>query len=299
MINQNDFSELPAQINRKRISRSREIWSRMLKNKSAMAGTVVFILVVMVGLLAGVLVDYEQDCVRPDIINKLQSPSREHWMGTDAMGRDMMARLIFGARYSLLVAFASVLMCLSIGLVLGSAAGYFGGKTDDIIMRIIDVFAAVPNLLMAISIAAALGQSLFSMIIAIGISMLPGLTRTIRATVLTIRGQEFIEAGQAMGGKGRQIIIFHILPNCIAPIMIQCTIMIAGAILSTSSLSFLGLGIKPPTPEWGNMLSGGRDFLRTAPHITIFSGAAILITILSANLMGDGLRDAFDPKLKR
>ncbi|HQE66865.1 MAG TPA: ABC transporter permease, partial [Bacillota bacterium] len=157
----------------------------------------------------------------------------------------------------------------------------------------------IPNLLMAITIATALGQSIFSMIVAIGIAGVPALARIVRATVLTVKDQDFVEAGRALGGNNMQIILFHLLPNCIAPIIVQSTLRVAGAILSTSSLCFLGIGIKPPTPEWGNMLAGGRDFLRTAQHITLYPGLAIVITILAINLMGDGLRDALDPKLRR
>ena len=284
---------------RKRISRAQESWNRMKRNRAAMVGMVIMIILVLVGIFADVLVDYEEDVVKINLPNRLKGPSPEHILGTDSMGRDLLFRLIYGTRITLLVGLSSVLLSLVAGSILGAIAGYYGGKLEEVIMRCVDVFNAIPNLLMAICIATALGQSLFNMILAIGITGIPALTRIVRATILTVREQEFVEAGRALGGSHRQIILFHILPNCIAPITVQTSLRLAGAILSTSSLSFLGIGIKAPTPEWGNMLSGGRDFLRSAQHITLFPGLAIMICILAVNLMGDGLRDAIDPKLKR
>jgi peptide/nickel transport system permease protein len=283
---------------RKRISRSQEIWTRFKRRKSAMVAMIVFALLVLVALSAGVLVDYQEDVVTPNIPERLQMPSKAHPLGTDGLGRDILSRMIYGARISLGVAFASVTFQLIVGTFIGAIAGYYGGKIDDVLMRINDVFASIPNLLLAISIATALGHSILNMILAIGIAGTPALVRIVRATVMTVKDQEFVEAGRALGGNDLQIITFHMLPNCVAPIIVQSTLRIASAILATTSLSFLGIGIKPPTPEWGNMLSAGREFLRNAPHITVFPGLAIVITLLSVNLMGDGLRDALDPKLK-
>ena len=284
---------------RKRINRAQESWSRMKKNKAAVAGMVIMIILVLVAIFADVIVDYEEQCVKVNLPNRLQAPSSTHLLGTDAMGRDMLARLVYATRITLFIAFSSVVISMVIGTILGSVAGYFGGRVDDIIMRFVDIFFSIPSLLMAICIASALGQSLPNMILAIGIAAFPAFARIVRATILTVREQEFVEAGRALGGSHKQIILFHILPNCVAPITVQATLRLAGAIIYTSSLSFLGLGIKAPTPEWGNMLSGGRDFLRTAQHITLFPGLAIMICVLAVNLMGDGLRDAIDPKMKR
>jgi peptide/nickel transport system permease protein len=292
-------SGITVSLRRKKISRSKEIWSRMARNRSAMVGMFIMLLILVIAISADFFIDYEQDVVTPNLINRLKGPSPEHPLGTDAFGRDLMLRLIYGTRITLFISFSAVLFQTVVGILLGSLAGYFSGKLETVIMRAVDVFQAIPPLLMAITIVSALGHSLFNMILALSIAGVPAMTRIVRATILTIRDQEFVEAGRALGGNDFQIITFHLLPNCIAPIIVQSTLRIATAILSTSSLSFLGVGIRPPTPEWGNMLAGGRDFLRTAQHITLFPGLAIVITILAINLMGDGLRDALDPKLKR
>jgi len=281
---------------RKRISKAAETWIRFSKSKSAIVGMIVFCLLLLVALFAGILVDYEEDVIMVNLPERLKAPSAEYPLGTDGLGRDILARMIYGTRISLGIALASVVFQVIVGTLIGATAGFYGGKVDNVLMRINDVFAAIPNLLMAITIATALGHSIINMIIAIGISGTPALARIVRATVMTVKNQEFVEAGRALGGNDKQIIIFHLIPNCIAPIIVQGTLRIAAAILATSSLSFLGIGIKPPTPEWGNMLSAGREFLRNAPHITVIPGIFIIITILSINLMGDGLRDALDPK---
>ena len=284
---------------RKRVSRTRETLLRLSKSKTAIIGIAVLSVIILIAIFADVLVDYEEQVVVPNISAKLQGPSKEHPLGTDAMGRDFLARLIYGTRISIFVAFSAVAFQVIGGITLGSIAGFFGGKAEAIIMRTVDIFLAIPNLLMAITIASALGQNIRNMILAIGISGVPAMTRIVRAAALTIKEQEFMEAGKALGGNSLQLITFHLLPNCMAPIIIQSTLRLAAAILATTSLSFLGIGIKPPMPEWGNMLSGGKDFIRSAPHIVIFPGLAILITLLAINLLGDGLRDALDPRLRR
>ncbi len=284
---------------RKRVSQVEEVWGRMKSNKMAMVGMAIFLAMVLIALSAGILVDYQKDVVTPNIPNRLKAPSREHIFGTDAMGRDILARMIYGTRVSFSVAFAAVAFQVVVGTLFGAVSGYYGGRIDDIMMRVNDVVASIPNILLAITIATALGHSIVNMIIAIGIAGTPALIRVVRATVMQYKSQEFVEAAKALGGNDWQIIYSHLLPNCIAQIIVQSTLRIATAILATTSLSFLGIGIKPPTPEWGNMLSGGREFLRNAPHITVIPGLAIVITIISINLMGDGLRDALDPKLKR
>lgn len=284
---------------RKKMSRSKEIWLRIKKSKTAMLGLIVISVIILIAIFAGVIVDYESQVIVPNMKNRLLPPSAAHPLGTDAMGRDFLARIIYGTRISILVAFSAVSIQVTVGILLGSIAGFFGGKIETIIMRLTDIFLAIPSLLMAITIAATLGQSLINMIIAISISGIPGMVRIMRATALTIREQEYMEAGRALGGKNHQLITFHLIPNCFAPVLVQATLRLASAILSTTSLSFLGIGIKPPMPEWGNLLSGGKDFIRSAPHIVLFPGLAILITLLSINLLGDGLRDALDPKLRR
>lgn len=282
----------------KRVSQLRDVWRRMKKNKSAVVGMIIFLAMILIALSAPLLVDYDTDVIVPNIPNRLQAPSKVHIFGTDNMGRDILARMIYGARISFTVAFSSVLFSVVIGSLIGAIAGYYGGRVDDVIMRINDMFAAIPSILLAITIATALGHSVINMIIAIGIASVPALVRVVRATIMQYKEEEFIEAAITLGANDWQIITSHLLPNAVPQIIVQGTLRIASAILTTASLSFLGIGIKPPTPEWGNMLSGGREFLRNAPHITVIPGVAIVIIILSINLMGDGLRDALDPRLK-
>lgn len=205
---------------------------------------------------------------------------------------------MYGARMSLLVGFVSVGIAVIIGGVLGAIAGYYGRRVDNLIMRFMDVLLAVPQTLLAIAIVAALGTGLMNLMIAVGISSVPTYARIVRASVLTIREEEYIEAARASGTSNTKIIIKHILPNCVAPVIVQVTLGIAGAILTAAGMSFIGLGIQPPNPEWGNMLSSGRDYIRGYAYMTMFPGLAIVITVLSLNLLGDGLRDALDPKLR-
>jgi peptide/nickel transport system permease protein len=284
---------------RKSISRRQDAWIRMKNNKFAVIGMFVFGAIILMGIIAPFVVDYEQDVITPQMENRFKSPNVQNWLGTDALGRDMFSRLVYGTRISLFVSLSAVVLSVTVGVIIGSVAGYFGGNFDLIIMRFIDIFASIPSLLLSITIAAALGQSIGVMILAIGVAGIPALTRTVRATVLSIRKQDYVLAGTAMGGNSWQIITFHLLPNCIAPIIVQGTLRISSAILQCSSLSFLGVGVKPPMPEWGNMLSEGRNFMRQAGYLTIIPGLTIMITVMAVNLMGDGLRDALDPRMKR
>ena len=233
------------------------------------------------------------------MVERLQGPSAEHWFGTDEFGRDIFARIIHGGRVSLVVGLVSISVSLVVGGCLGAFAGFYGGKVDNIIMRIMDIFLAIPSILLAITIVAALGTNLINVMIAIGISYIPTFARIVRAAVMGVKDQEFVESARAIGASNATIIFREVIPNCMAPIIVQATLSVAGAILSTASLSFIGLGVQPPSPEWGAMLSSGRNFLRDAMHLTLFPGLAIVITILALNLLGDGLRDALDPRLKQ
>jgi peptide/nickel transport system permease protein len=280
----------------KRRSQLQEIWRRFKKNKRALVGLVMLVILIIAALFAPVLTPY--DPLEPNYANRLQSPNGSHWFGTDELGRDILTRVLYGTRISLTVGLIAVTISCIAGCVLGSIAGYYGGKIDNVIMRFIDVIMAIPAILLNISIVAALGTGLENVMIAIGISSIPGYCRIMRASILSLSGQEFIEASKAAGAKDLHIIVTHIWPNSLAPIIIQATLRIGGAILACASMSFIGLGIVPPTPEWGAMLSTGRDFLRDAPHLTAFPGMAIMFSVLAMNLMGDGLRDALDPKLK-
>ena len=283
----------------KKRSMALEIWRRLKKNKMAMLGLTILVMLALTAIFADVIADYDTKVIAQDIPNRLQGPSMEHWCGTDEFGRDIFARLVHGSRVSRVVGLISVSISLFIGGALGAIAGYYGGRVDNVIMRIMDIFLAVPSILLAMTIVAALGTSLVNVMLAIGVSGVPGYARIVRASVMSIKDQEFVEASRAIGAKSPTTIFREILPNCLAPIIVQATLSVAGAILSTASLSFIGLGVQPPSPEWGAMLSGGRNYLRDALHLTLFPGLAIVITILALNLLGDGLRDALDPRLKQ
>lgn len=283
----------------KKRSMALEIWQRLTRNKMAMLGLVILVLLALSAIFADFIADYDTKVVAQNISERLQGPSAAHWFGTDEFGRDIFARIIHGGRISLVVGLISVSVSLIIGGVLGAFAGFYGGRVDNIIMRIMDVFLAIPSILLAITIVAALGGSLVNVMLAIGVSGIPTFARIVRAAVMSVKDQEFVESARAIGASSATIIFREIIPNCIAPIIVQATLSVASAILSTSSLSFIGLGVQPPSPEWGAMLSSGRNFLRDAMHLTLFPGLAIVITILALNLLGDGLRDALDPRLKQ
>lgn len=276
-----------------------ETWFRLKKSKLAMFGLVTLILLILLAFSSGFLYDYEKDIIATDYANALQWPSSEHWLGTDEMGRDVLARLIYGSRISIKVSLSATVVALAIGGLLGAIAGYYGGKTDNIIMRIMDVFLAIPNMLLAIAVVASLGPSMLNLMLAIAIADIPKFARIVRAAVLGVKDQEFVEAARACGAPNFRIIMKEVIPNCLAPIIVQGSITIAASILVIASLSFIGLGVAPPTPEWGSMLAGGRTYIRDSNYLTVFPGLAIAITSLSINLLGDGLRDALDPKLKR
>lgn len=275
-----------------------EVWRRLKRNKTAMAGLIILVILILLAIFADVIANYENVVIKQDLVNRLKGPGNGHILGTDEFGRDIFARLIHGSRVSLQVGVVAVSIAVAIGGTLGAIAGYYGGTLDNVIMRIMDIFLAIPSILLAISIVSALGPSLFNLMLSIGISSVPSYARIVRASVLSIRDQEFVEAARAIGANDFRIITKHIIPNALAPVIVQGTLGVAGAILSTAGLSFIGLGIQPPAPEWGSMLSGGRQFLRYAWHVTAFPGFAIMLTILSLNLLGDGLRDALDPRLK-
>ena len=265
----------------------------------AMLGLIILIILVILALFADFIANYDTIVIKQNLAERLMPPSGKHWLGTDEFGRDIFARLIHGARVSLKVGILAISISVVVGGILGAISGYFGGVIDNVIMRVVDIFLAVPSILLAIAIVSALGPSMLNLMISISVSYVPNFARIVRASVLSIRDQEFIEAAKAIGASNSRIIMKHIIPNSLAPVIVQGTLGVAGAILSTAGLSFIGLGIQPPAPEWGSMLSGGRQYLRYAWWVTTFPGVAIMITILSLNLLGDGLRDALDPRLKQ
>ncbi|MEG1800951.1 MAG: ABC transporter permease [Oscillospiraceae bacterium] len=274
----------------------RDAWHRLRKNNAAMIALVIIVLMILVAIFADYIAPYPYDL--QDYSHTFEFPNAQHLLGTDNFGRDILSRIIYGSRVSLIVGFSSIITAIIFGGLLGAISGYYGGKVDNIIMRAIDVLMAIPGMLLAISLAAALKPGLFNLVIAIAIADIPGYARVVRASVLTIKDQEYIEAAQCIGASDKRIILKHIIPNCMAPIIVQATLGMAGAILSAASLSFLGLGIQPPTPEWGSMLSSARQYIRSYWHMSTFPGVAIMITIFSLNVLGDGLRDALDPRLK-
>lgn len=270
---------------------------RLRRNRLAIFGLYIICCIVFIAVFAPLLAPY--DYAFQDLAEAFEPPTWRHPFGTDDFGRDILSRIIYGAQISLLVGIFAVSFAMCAGGILGALAAYYGGRVDNIIMRVMDVLLSIPQIVLAIAIAVALGPGLLNLTIAVGIAALPTFARVVRGAVLSIAGQEFIEAAQCMGATDRWIIFRHILPNCSAPIIVQATLRVGQAILATASLSFLGLGIQPPFPEWGGMLAAARGFVRDSAYMSIFPGLAIMITILALNFLGDGLRDAMDPKLKR
>ena len=293
------MSKEAAATTKKARSQAAEVWRQFRRNKGAVAGSAIVLVIVFIALFADVLLDYDTQVIGQNVADRLQWPNANHWFGTDELGRDIFCRILYGTRFSCSVGLVAVTIGLVIGVTLGAVAGYFGGAIEEIIMRSTDILSAVPNMLMAIVIVSVLGQSIWNLMFAVGITSVPQFVRITRAAVLTVRNQEYVEASKAIGLNNGKIIFRHILPNCLSPIIVQATLRVASAIISASSLSFLGLGVPAPDPEWGALLSGGRKYIRDYAYMTFFPGLAIMITVLALNLMGDGLRDALDPKLKK
>jgi len=273
------------------------VWTEFRKNRAAVVGMAILSAIILAAIFADMLAPC--DPYLQVYAEALQPPSAAHLFGTDEFGRDIFSRVLYGARISLLVGVVSVAIACVFGSLLGASAGYFGGAYDAVVMRCMDILLAIPSLLLNLSIVAALGKSVFNMMLAVGVSNVPRYCRIMRASVLQIKNTEYVDAARVSGASHMFIILRHIIPNCLAPIIVQATLSVGSAIIACAGLSFLGVGIPAPIPEWGAMLSNGKDFLRHNAYITIFPGLAIMLTVLSLNLMGDGLRDAFDPKLRR
>ena len=286
----------PADIKKK--SQFVEVWKRLCRNKTAVFGLVIVALLTLMAILSPILIDYETQVIKTNYSEALQAPSANHWFGTDEMGRDILLRVMYGSTVSLSIGVVTVAVSLTVGLILGAAAGYFGGKTDMIIMRIMDIFLAIPGTLLAICIVASLGNSIPNLVIAQAVSSIPTFSRVVRGAVITARDADYVEAARAIGAKDATIIFHEVLPNSLAPIIVQTTLQVASVILSIAGLSIIGLGIPAPRPEWGAMLSGARAYIRDYSYMCLFPGLAIMTTILSLNLLGDGLRDALDPRLR-
>lgn len=273
-----------------------DAWRRLRRDKLAIAGMVIIAMFIIAAIFAPLLAPY--DPIAQTILQRRQTPSRQHWMGLDEVGRDILSRIIYGARASLQVGLLSVSMAIILGSILGAIAGFVGGWVDNVIMRLMDILLAFPGLLLAIAVVSILGPGLMNMLYAIAFVSIPIYARIMRASVLAVKEQDFVLAARAVGVSTMRILWREILPNAMTPVLVAGTLGIATAILDAAGLSFLGLGAQPPTPEWGSMLGEGRGSVFTAPHIVVFPGLAIMLNVLGFNLLGDGLRDALDPRLR-
>jgi peptide/nickel transport system permease protein len=277
-------------------SQAAEVWRRLKRNKAALAGGAIVAVFVLVALTAPLIAPYPPD--EGDLGQRLKPPSAAHWLGTDALGRDVLSRIIYGAQVSLQIQLVAVLIALVLGTLLGMFGGYYGGWADNVIMRGMDILLAFPGIFLAISIIAVLGPGLVNLMLAAGIYSVPQFARIVRGSILSLKEKEFVEAARAAGESDRSILFRYLLPNSMAPIIIQTTLRMATVLLTASGLSFLGLGVQPPRAEWGAMLSTARPYLITAPHVATFPGLAIMLVVMGFNLFGDGLRDSLDPRLK-
>lgn len=278
-------------------SPTRMALGRLVRDKGALLAAGILLLFLLCGLFANTLAPYGPRELIPGA--SLQPPSLEHPMGTDLLGRDVFSRVLHGARISMTVGFAAIAISLVAGVLVGLISGYAGQHVDNVIMRLIDMMLAFPGILLALAIVSFLGSSLSNVILAVGISFIPTFARLVRGSVLSVKENLYVEVARSLGSRPRRILLLHILPNVISPVIVLASLAYGWAILSASSLSFLGLGVQPPTPEWGIMVSDGRGFLREAPWITTFPGLAIMLVVLAANILGDALRDAFDPHQRR
>ena len=280
----------------KKVSQSRDILRRFLKNRPAIGGMAILCLLLIV-FIGGCILIPEQRCY--DISGTpFQGPSAEHWFGTDHIGRDVFARVIHGSKISMTIGIGSTVISVVLGSLIGAVCGYFGGRVDNIIMRIFDIIMCIPGMLLIIALVAAMGIGVGNLLIAMIVSMVPGTVRFVRSTVLNLTDMEYIQCAKTYGTGNFTIIVRHVLPNALGPIIILMASNVAAAIMSAASFSFLGFGVQPPTPEWGAMVAESRQYMRQAPHLTIFPGLAIVVAAMSINLIGDGLRDALDPRLK-
>ncbi|MEC0254342.1 ABC transporter permease subunit [Paenibacillus lautus] len=280
-----------------RLVQWKSFYHRLKKNKAALFGGYFLLLMILVAIIGPLLTQY--DPTKVDYSTKLLKPSADHWFGTDHNGRDIFTRIIHGMRLTLSVGFISVIIGAAFGVVLGIISGYYGGKWDALIMRITDVMLAFPGILLALAVVSVLGKNLFNVIIAVSIFSIPTFARVVRGSTLAVRKLEYIDAMRSLGASDGRIIFGHILPNITSPIIVQATLRIAVAILTASGLSFLGLGAQPPTPEWGAMLNDGRNYIMDHPHVALFPGLSIVFVVIAFNLLGDGLRDVLDPKMKK
>ena len=281
----------------KKESNFRAIVKRLFQNRGAIIGLVIFAILAFAAIFAPFIAPYRYD--EMDMTNMLAGPSLEHWFGTDELGRDVFSRIIYGGRYSLSIGLAATAFGAVVGCAIGAVTGYFGGTFDTILMRFLDILEAIPGLLLTICVSAVLGSGFDKTILALAITSIPQYVRLLRAQVFSVRDEEYLEAAESISCSKFRIITRYVLPNALSPVIVKATMSVAQTILTAASLSYVGLGVQPPTPEWGAMLSAGRAYIRDYSHLVMFPGIFIMITVLSLNLFGDGLRDALDPKLKK
>ena len=273
-----------------------DVWHRLCRNPVTLCAMIVAAALILVAIFADVIAPYSFE--EPDYLNMLAPPGPEHIFGTDNLGRDLFSRCVYGARYSLSLGLVCMLIGLVSGGLLGLVASYFGGAVDNIIMRIMDVFQAIPGTLMAITVIAALGKGVPQLLLALALSSLPIFSKTVRAAIFTVRENEYIESSRALGAGNARLMFRHMLPNALGHIIIYAVGMISGSIMLIATLSYIGLGIQPPTPEWGALLNAGKSFISSSSYLVFYPGLCIMITVLALNLLGNGLRDALDPRLK-
>jgi peptide/nickel transport system permease protein len=276
--------------------KKREFWARLKRNRMAVTGLTLVLGLFAVALLASWLAPYDPDFI--DLQQMLMAPSPQHLLGTDTLGRDVLSRIIFGSRVSLLVGFVAVGLSTLIGVAVGALAGYYGGVVDAILMRLVDMMLCIPVFFLILAVIAMLEPSIWTIMVIIGLTSWMSVARLVRAELLSLREREFVAAARALGASDARLIWRHLMPNALAPVMVSATLGVAGAILLESSLSFLGLGVQPPTPSWGNILTMGKDNIEIAWWLSFFPGLAILVTVMSYNLLGEGIREAIDPRLK-
>ena len=273
-----------------------DFWYRFSRNRLAVAGSVIVAFLFVVSILAPWVSPHDPTAI--DLKNILQPPSAEHWFGTDQLGRDVMSRMIWGAQISLKVGFVSTGIAILIGAILGSVAGYYGRWVDAVIMRFVDIMLCFPTFFLILAVIAFLEPSIWNIMIIIGATGWMGITRLVRADFISLKERDFVQAARVIGASDARIIFIHVLPNCMASVLVAATLGVAGAILTESALSFLGIGVQPPTPSWGNILTAGKDNIDIAWWLSLYPGLAILVTVLGYNMLGEGIRDSLDPRLR-
>lgn len=273
-----------------------QVWKNFRRNPVALTALLILLAMVVVAVVSGFVFDYNTQVVGLNPADRLQSPNSAHWFGTDAFGRDVFIRVIYGARYSLFIGIVTSAVSMLLGIIIGASCAYFGGIYDIVMMRVMDSIVCIPSMLLMLALVAVLGKGMNGIIIALIATSVPGFSRIVRSIVLNVVHQEYVEAAVACGTSHREIIVRHILPNCFGPILVDVLMSVAGCIMAASSLSYLGMGVQVPAPEWGAMLSDATPLLRAYPYLAIFPGIAIVLTSLCFNLIGDGLTDALDPK---